>query len=235
MTACHNSGMNWFGDPRTWPADDLIGWSPGMGMAMVGAGYREGVFPMPIDKHDDRVVGWFSPQLRGILPLAGLRVSTSLRKSAKRYTTTVNRDFPGVIARCADPARPLGWIDEEVREIYTALHRAGIAVSVETWNGRDELVGGLYGVSLGGLFAGESMFFDPDLGRDASKVALLRLVHELSRDGQDRLLDVQWRTAHLASLGVVEISRGQYLRRLAAALPLPEPAWARCGRLPGNI
>ena len=180
------------------------------------AAYRSGLFPMPVD---GGVVAWWSPEPRGILPLDGLRVSRSLRQAVDRHEVSVDRAFPAVIAACADPARPHGWINRPVIEAYTRLHELGWAHSVEVWSG-DELVGGLYGVAVGGLFAGESMFHR---SRDASKVALVHLVG-LLRDDERRLLDVQWTTPHLVSLGAVDIGRREYLDLLGAALeaPLPE-------------
>jgi leucyl/phenylalanyl-tRNA--protein transferase len=167
-----------------------------------------------------RELGWWSPQPRGVLPLDGLVVSRSLRRSCRRLRTTVDRDFDAVVDGCARTRTEGHWINDEIRHAYLRLHELGWAHSIETWNG-DRLVGGLYGVGIGGLFAGESMFH---LESDASKVALTRLVHELSSDGQPRLLDVQWVTDHLASLGAVWVSRTEYLRRLQRALRLPPPA-----------
>jgi leucyl/phenylalanyl-tRNA---protein transferase len=131
-----------------------------------------------------------------------------------------------VLAACADPRRPNGWIDADVERVYLGLHERGVVHSVEAW-ADDELVGGLYGVSLGGLFAGESMFHHPERGRDASKAALVALVDLLrsAGDAASRLLDVQWRTEHLASLGVVEVPRPAYLARLRTALTLAAPRW----------
>lgn len=184
--------------------------------------YRSGLFPMHVDA--GRTLGWWSPDPRGILPLEGLWVSRSLRKSCARYEVRIDTAFDEVIASCADPRRPHGWITADIRQAYRRLHELGWAHSVETWDpsrGDDgELVGGLYGVCVGGLFAGESMFHRVT---DASKVALVGLV-EVLREGVDgRLLDVQWATEHLASLGAVEISRADYVRRLPAALALPRP------------
>jgi leucyl/phenylalanyl-tRNA--protein transferase len=188
---------------------------------LVLTAYRHGVFPMPTGG----AMGWYSPVFRGILPLDGLRVTRSLRKSAKHYAVRVDTAFDAVLDACADPTRPHGWIDDDVRRIYTELHRAGIVHSVEAWTPDGQLAGGLYGVSLGGLFAGESMFHDPEIGRDASKVALIGLVERLAADGRPRLLDVQWQTPHLASLGAIEIERAEYLARLEQALPMPAPDW----------
>jgi leucyl/phenylalanyl-tRNA--protein transferase len=180
------------------------------------AAYRSGLFPMPVD---GGVVAWWSPDPRGILPLDGLRVSRSLRQSMRRYEVTVDRDFAAVITACADPARPHGWINGAVEAAYTRLHELGWAHSLEVWQD-GTLVGGLYGVAVGGLFAGESMFHRV---RDASKVALVHLVELLADDGS-RLLDVQWTTPHLVSLGAVDVPRRRYLDLLGAALdrPLPE-------------
>ena len=138
---------------------------------------------------------------------------------------TVDQDFDAVIGACADRRRRAGWIGTDFRRAYTELARRGIAHSVEARDRSDgRLLGGLYGVVLGGLFAGESMFHvDPD-GRDASKVALVELVRMMTADGLDgRLLDVQWCTPHMASLGAVAIPRTDYLERLERALQLPGP------------
>lgn len=205
-----------FGSWRRWPREDLIGYSDHFDVDLTLEAYRNGVFPMPIGKR----MGWWSPMRRAHLPLDGLRVTRSLRKMAARYTTTVDAAFGRVIRACGDPKRPDGWIDRRIVDVYTALHNAGHVHSVETWDDEGRLVGGLYGVRLGGLFAGESMFHDRKHGRDASKVALMRLVADLRASGAI-LLDVQWATAHLVSLGVVEVPRQGYLRRLEAALERP--------------
>ena len=151
------------------------------------AAYRSGIFPMPLEENGP--VAWWSPDPRAIVPLDRFVPSTSLRKSIRRYATTVDVAFADVIAACADPSRPHGWISDEFVEVYTRLHDLGWAQSIEVWH-EDDLVGGLYGVSIGGLFAGESMFYR---ARDASKVALARLV-EMLRERDRPLLDVQWLT-----------------------------------------
>lgn len=215
-----------FGPWTQWPEQDLIAFSDEFNEELALAAYCSGIFPMPLHETGfDGQMGWWSPMERGVLPLRGLRVARSLRKMTARYTTTVDAAFPQVLAGCSDPDRPDGWIDDEIREVYLRLHAQGVVHSVETWDDQGRLVGGLYGVALGGLFAGESMFHHPELGRDASKVALLRLVAELRRDGAPRLLDVQWRTDHLASLGVVEVGRVAYLSLLDGALELPPLDW----------
>lgn len=188
------------------------------------AAYRHGIFPMPGESSRDPMM-WFSPVKRGVLPLDGLVVSRSLRRSVRDFEIRIDTSFDEVVASCADPRRPHGWIDKRIRRAYGNLHRLGWAHSVEAWqDGR--LVGGLYGVAIGGLFAGESMFHGPlREDRDASKVALVGLVSALREAGSidQRILDVQWRTDHLASLGVVEIDRNDYLDRLEKALRLPLP------------
>ena len=184
------------------------------------AAYRTGLFPMGLGDHGEEPIGWWSPDPRGVLPLDGLLVSRSLRRSRARFEVRVDTAFDAVVAGCADPSRSGRWITPAVAAAYGELHRLGWAHSVEAW--RDgELLGGLYGVAVGGLFAGESMF---SRATDASKVALVGLVDVLAADGDPhRLLDVQWRTDHLATLGVVEVSRAEYLRRLERALPRPDP------------
>ena len=184
------------------------------------AAYRLGLFPMPVES---RLV-WWSPAERAVIPLDGLNVSRSLRRSSRRFTLRVDTAFAEVIRACAETSRPHGWIDEPFVEAYTRLHELGVAHSVEAWDA-DGLQGGIYGVATGGLFAAESKFHRRT---DASKVALLGLVELLRAAGEAdrRLLDVQWQTAHLASLGAVELTRAEYHRRLDRALALPA-AFAR--------
>lgn len=160
------------------------------------------------------VVGWWSPNPRGIIPLDGLRVTRSMRQSAKLYEVRVDTCFPEVIRACGNPKREGAWITNAFVDAYTRLHELGWAHSVEVFDRQGQLAGGLYGVRVGGLFAGESMFHAQ---RDASKVALMSLV-QLMRDTGLALLDVQWRTDHLASLGAIEIPRREYLALLDAAL-----------------
>jgi leucyl/phenylalanyl-tRNA--protein transferase len=183
------------------------------------AAYRSGLFPMPIRAGRRDVLAWWSPDPRGIIPLDGLVVSRSLRRSCARYTVTFDLAFEAVIDACADPSRTGRWINDEIRDAYVRLHHEGWAHSVETWSADGSLAGGLYGVAIGGLFAGESMFHHE---RDASKVALVMLVGAL-RGHEDAMLDVQWLTPHLQSLGAIEIPRAEYLARLPAALAAPSP------------
>jgi len=166
----------------------------------------------------DGHLGWWSPVERAILPLRGLHISRSLRQSTRRFQVSVDADFETVIRGCADSRRRDPWITKDFVEAYTMLHRLGWAHSVEVWDNEGGLVGGLYGVAIGGLFAGESMFHEV---RDASKVALVHLVVVMNRGG-GRLLDVQWQTPHLESLGAVVIGRDAYLGKLEEALNGPD-------------
>lgn len=209
-----------FGDPATYDElDDLVAIGADLEPGTLLEAYRRGLFPMPSGRRGDPMY-WFCPVRRGVLPLDRLRVPRSLRRSCRGFEVRVDTAFDEVLVGCADPTRPSGWIDGDIRAAYGELHRLGWAHSVETW--RDgELVGGLYGIAVGGLFAGESMFHRV---RDASKVALVALVEGLADEhAADRLIDIQWLTPHLASLGAVEVSRASYRRRLERALPLPTP------------
>jgi leucyl/phenylalanyl-tRNA--protein transferase len=180
------------------------------------AAYRAGVFPMPIGGM--REIAWFSPDPRGIVPLAEFEPSRSLRRSARRFTVSADTAFAEVIAGCADSRRPGGWISPAIRAAYQRLHALGWAHSVEVRDETGALAGGLYGVEIGGLFAAESKFH---VRTDASKVALAALVERLHRAGGARVLDVQWTTPHLTSLGARDNARPEYLRRLRAALDEP--------------
>lgn len=177
--------------------------------------YAAGVFPMAEDASDPEVF-WVDPRRRGVLPLEGFHVSRSLRRRILRgsWGTSVDRDFPGVLRGCAD--RPETWINERIEALYLALFEAGYAHSQEVWEG-GALVGGVYGVVLGGAFFGESMF---SRRSDASKVALAFLTARLRRGGF-ALFDTQFVTPHLLSLGAEEIPRAAYRARLAAALGTP--------------
>ncbi|GAB3592045.1 leucyl/phenylalanyl-tRNA--protein transferase [Angustibacter peucedani] len=211
----------WDLDVDAEPGEDLVGVGADLEPGTVLMAYRRGLFPMGVGIGGRNPLGWWSPDPRGVLPLHGLKVSRSLRRSAGRFEVRVDTAFADVVQGCADPSREGRWITPAVTAAYTRLHELGWAHSVECW--RDgELVGGLYGLAVGGLFAGESMFHR---ATDASKVAVVALV-DLMRQGADddrRLLDVQWRTDHLATLGVVEVPRPEYLRRLEVALALDLP------------
>ncbi len=177
-------------------------------------GYSNGMFPMPVG--DGEAIGWWSPPLRGVLPLDQVIISRSLRRSCRRYDVTINADFRRVIRACSELPRQGGWISDDIIDAYVRLHDLGWAHSVEAWSD-GELVGGLYGVQVGGLFAGESMFH---VATDASKVALVGLVSALREVGAE-LLDVQWSTPHLATLGVQELTRRDYLALVSQAIASP--------------
>ena len=199
------------------PGEDFIAVGADLEAGTLLSAYTQGYFPMPVDR---KHIGWFSPDPRGIIRPKQLCVSRSLRRSMKRYRITVNHAFEQVLNGCADPGRPMGWIDQRIRQAYTQLHHLGWVHSVEAWD-EDGLAGGLYGVGIGGLFAGESMFHRRT---DASKVALVHLVDLLGQDSAT-IVDVQWLTPHLESLGATAISRNDYQSLVAAALeqggPLP--------------
>jgi leucyl/phenylalanyl-tRNA--protein transferase len=200
-----------------WPEGDLISIGGDLEPATLITAYGRGLVPMVVTGTD--VTGWWSPDPRAILPLDNLRVTRSMRQSAKRYDVRIDTCFGDIIRECANPARDKGWITGAFIAAYTALHELGWAHSVEVFDREGQLAGGLYGVRVNGLFAGESMFHTQ---RDASKVALMALV-QLMRDTCMTLLDVQWRTDHLESLGAVAIARQQYLALLAGALEIPTP------------
>jgi leucyl/phenylalanyl-tRNA--protein transferase len=202
-----------FPPPAQWPDDDVIAMGGDLEPATLIAAYRSGIFPMSLESLPGVIV-WWSPDPRGILPLDKLRVTRSMRQSAKRFDVRIDTRFVDVISACSDPSRESGWITEEFIAAYTTLHELGWAHSVEVFDRDGRLAGGLYGVRVNGVFAGESMFY---LQRDASKVALMALV-ELMRQTGMTLLDVQWQTKHLESLGAIEIARERYLALLAEAL-----------------
>lgn len=203
-----------FPDPSDYGQDDLVAVGGDLSPGAVIAGYRQGLFPMHLE---DERLGWWSPVERGIIPLESFEVSRSLRKSLRRFRVTFDQDLTGVIEGCADPGRPNGWITQDIKDAYLELGRLGWVHSIESWTVEGELAGGLYGVKIEGLFTGESMF---SRERDASKVALVALVGVLSATPA-ALLDVQWATPHLKSLGAVGVDRSEYFRRLAGALRAP--------------
>jgi leucyl/phenylalanyl-tRNA---protein transferase len=178
--------------------------------------YSIGLFPMA-ESADDPEIFWVEPELRGILPLDAFHVSRSLQKAMKRSTLTIRVDtaFEAVMAGCAAeaPDRPSTWINATIRTLYTELHRMGHAHSVEAFEG-DELVGGLYGVSLGSAFFGESMF---SRRTNASKICLVHLVERLKAKGF-RLLDTQFTTEHLKTFGAIDVPKADYLKLLAGAM-----------------
>ena len=204
-------------EPSRWELPDPAEAGPGDVVAMGGDlepgtvldAYRRGLFPMRVDG----TLAWWSPDPRGVIPLDGFHCSRSLRAAIPRFEVRVNTSFETVMRECGDPRRAHGWIDDSFVAAYSRLHELGWTHSVEAW--RDgELAGALYGVRIGGLFAGESMFHRVT---DASKVACWATVELLRADGAT-LFDVQWTTPHLESLGAVDVSRRRYLRLLRAAI-----------------
>jgi len=196
--------------PSEWPEEELLSIGADLEPATVIDAYRRGVFPMGMPERPG-LITWWSPDPRGILPLDGLRVTSSMRRSAKRFEIRVNTCFTQVMRACGDPSRGDGWITEEFIDAYTRLHELGWAHSIEVFDHDGQLAGGLYGLRIDGLFAGESMFH---FARDASKVAVMATVDLVRASGMS-LFDVQWNSNHLASLGVVSIPRTDYLSRLA--------------------
>ena len=223
-------------------ADDLVAIGADLAPRTLISAYAAGYFPMPMSGPLERLrrssgvarVGWFSPQQRGVLRPEALRISGSLAKSTRRYHLSVDADFGAVIAGCADPSRHGRWISDEILGAYVRMHGLGLAHSVEVWNADDELVGGVYGLSLGALFAGESMFHT---ARDASKVALVGLTTLLAadRDPGTSLIDTQWSTPHLASLGIEEWDRERYLDRLPDLIGDAGPNFVRWAARPGDF
>ena len=184
------------------------------------AAYRKGIFPWPVIDGKQEILAWFSPDPRAILELDELHVSRRLarRLRSRQFRVSFDRDFGSVVRGCAAPRQsdPMTWITPELAAAYEELHRQGYAHSVEVWQ-EERLVGGLYGLALGGFFAGESMFH---LVRDASKAALVHLVRHLKQQGFT-LLDVQQASPHLARMGASQISRSQFLLRLERSLVEP--------------
>jgi leucyl/phenylalanyl-tRNA---protein transferase len=205
---------------------EVVGVGADLEPGTILSAYRSGMFPMPVRRG---LLAWWSPDPRGVIPLDGLRVSRSLRKSAQRFEIRVDTAFDAVLEACADRHRPGAWITRDIKRAYSRLHALGWVHSVEAWTPTGRLAGGLYGVAIDGLFAGESMFHRET---DASKVALMALV-DMLRDQGATLLDVQWATPHLGSLGAVEVSRMHYHELLADALGRPlislAPVTRGCG------
>jgi len=202
-----------FPPPADWPDDDLVAIGADLEAATIVSAYRHGLFPMEI-REPTHALAWWSPVRRGILPLDRLRVTRSMKQSARRYDVRVDSCFLEVMRGCGNPSRKGAWITDDFIDAYGALHLMGWAHSVEVFDHDGRLSGGLYGVRINRLFAGESMFH---VGRDASKVALMHLV-QLMNDTGMTLLDVQWRTDHLESLGAIDVPRNRYLALLARAL-----------------
>jgi len=210
--------------PSRWVMPDPLDIEPGEDLVAVGAdldpgtllaAYRSGLFPMPVDPYRRRSkMAWFSPDPRGIIPLDGLHVSRSLTRSMRRYETRMDTAFRDVVEACGDPGRPGRWITKAIVDAYGELFELGWAHSVEVYDDAGDLVGGLYGLRIERFFAGEAMFHR---STDASKTALVALVDWLLGTGAE-LLDVQWVTDHLATLGAVGVPRAEYLARLRSAI-----------------
>lgn len=188
------------------------------------AGYAQGVFPMDIDADVGaadlvQLTAWFAPAERAVLRYPGMHVSRSLRRALRGFQITVDTDFAGVVDGCADPDRPQGWITPDYRRAYQQLHELGWAHSVEVWHG-GELAGGLLGLQLGGLFCADSKFHRVT---NASKAAVAGLSEVIfgADDGQHRLIDAQWLTPHLASLGFEGLARSDYEALLPGLLAMP--------------
>ena len=196
-------------------------------------GYSQGMFPMAIDadvgaENPVELTAWFAPAQRALLRYPGMTVSRSLRRAMRGFDITFDRSFSAVLAGCADPARPHGWINEDYEATYSELHRIGLAHSVEVWDA-GELAGGLIGVELGGLFCADSKFHRVANASKAAVAGLSQLVFGAT-DGHLRVIDAQWLTPHLASLGFQAVTRGDYeeaLPGLLALSPLLPPAGSR--------
>lgn len=196
------------------PGEDLVAIGADLEPGTLLAAYRNGLFPMPVDPRRRRSkMAWFSPDPRGIIPLDGLHVSRSLHRSMRRFDVTIDTRFGDVVRACADPKRPGRWITTPIIDAYTTLFELGWGHSVEVFDD-GELVGGLYGLRIERFFAGEAMFHT---ATDASKTALVALVEWLNATGAE-LLDVQWVTDHLASLGAIAVPRPAYLATLRSAI-----------------
>jgi leucyl/phenylalanyl-tRNA--protein transferase len=195
------------------PGDDLVAIGADLEPGTLLAAYRAGMFPMPVDPRRRRSkMAWFSPDPRGVIPLEALHVSRSLRRSMRRFEVRMDTRFRDVVVACGNPDRPGRWITNPIVDAYTTLFDLGWGHSVEVYE-HGELVGGLYGLRIERFFAGEAMFHT---ATDASKASLVELVGWLNETGAE-LLDVQWVTDHLATLGAVAIPRPEYLDRLRSA------------------
>lgn len=208
----------WAFEPSAWPTDDdCVAGGADLEPETIVDAYRRGAFPMP----HRRQLLWWSPMERGVLGPGDLLVSRSLRRSMRGFTITVDTDFAGVVDACADPTRPGGWITRPIRAAYQRLFDLGYAHSIETRDQDGTLVGGLYGLGIGALFAGESMFHRRT---DASKAALVGLVDRMSAL-PDWLIDTQWQTPHLATLGVRTVERADYLAAIDRLTADRSPEW----------
>lgn len=218
--------------PEVTAETDIVAVGGSISAQTVLRAYMLGLFPMDIDADigGPELVGitaWFAPAQRAVLRYPGMHVSRSLRRAMRGFGISVDQDFSAVLAGCSDPTRPRGWINEAYQAAYLELHQAGFAHSVEVWHG-GELAGGLLGVQVGGLFCADSKFHRVT---DASKAALAGLCSYVfgAADGHERLIDAQWLTEHLASLGFQAMPRADYEALLPALLALP-PVFPAPGR-----
>ena len=199
---------------------DIVGIGGTVTPASLLAGYAMGIFPMAIEIAErGSAIGWYAPAERAVLRPPGMHISRSLRRSLKHFDITYDTAFGDVVAGCADPSREHGWITLEYRVAYERLHRAGHAHSVEVWQAR-ELVGGLIGIELGGLFCADSKFRRVTDASKAAVAGLSRLMFA-GEAGQHRMIDAQWMTGHLASLGFQTIPRENYARLVPELLAVP--------------
>ncbi len=209
--------MPWVFDPETADETGLVGVGADLQADTLLAAYAAGCFPTRFEPYNDERLPmfWWSPDPRAIIELDGLHISRRLARTLRqgKFIVSFNRDFAGVMHGCADRGDEGSWITSDILAGYQELHRLGHAHSVEVWQG-EQLVGGTYGVALGGLFAAESMFHRVS---NASKVAVVALVSRL-RERRFQLLDIQMLSMHTESLGAVEIARTEYLERLHAAI-----------------
>lgn len=208
---------------------DLVTIGADLAPSTLLAAYSNALFPMYVNtddkEHLEMPLGWFSPQKRAIFELEELRVTKSMKKSAKKYECRINASFKEMMTMCQSVPRHGGWITHDFIESYLKLHKMGFAHSVETYDENGNLVGGLYGVGFANFFAGESMVH---IKPDASKVALMFLIDFLKQqllDTSDFLLDAQWLTPHLASLGAKEVLRSEYLTRLKKSINESAISW----------
>ena len=210
LARCHSRSSNRLSSTESDAAAGYVVIDP----ALIIRAYREGIFPMALEDGD---VGWFSPDPRGVIPLDTFHVPSRLGRVSRSgvFDIRIDTAFEAVMRACAERPDDGTWISDEILDAYMALFKMGVAHSVETWHA-DRLVGGLYGVHLGGAFFGESMF---SRAPDASKVALVALVERLRARGF-LLLDTQWTTAHLRQFGATDVPRREYLVRLRKALAL---------------
>ena len=204
-------------DNAEWPK--LTEYGTTLSPEVLITAYRRGLFPMPLDSDDPRsAIGWWSPAKRAYFVPDGIRVTKSLEASMKKFHFSHDQAFRRVVEACADPNREHAWINQQIIDAYCELYDQGDAHSIEVWNEAGDLVGGLYGVEFGLIFAGESMFH---VERDASKAALVHLGSILT-DGAPRIIDTQWMTDHLASLGAKSMDRDKYCElivRLSSGRP----------------